>query len=126
MTRERVPSIVFTKGGGQWLEAIAASVAMRSGLDWTTDLAEARLRTSDRVALQGNLDPMALFASPNSIERKLGVIDNFGHHKQVERSYLQWVAIGISQPHACRLHVSVLVDTVHQVQSGVSMLCHLR
>ena len=64
---QRIPCIVFTKGGGQWLEAIAASGCDAVGLDWTTDLGEARRRVGDRVALQGNLDPMALFASPDKI-----------------------------------------------------------
>ena len=59
---ERVPSIVFTKGGGQWLEAIAASGCDAVGLDWTTDIGDARRRVGDKVALQGNLDPIALFA----------------------------------------------------------------
>ncbi|MEK7736690.1 MAG: uroporphyrinogen decarboxylase, partial [Pseudomonadota bacterium] len=61
---EIVPSIVFTKGGGQWLEEIAAIGCDAVGLDWTSSLAESRRRVADRVALQGNLDPVALFASP--------------------------------------------------------------
>src|SRR5487761_2534202 len=58
-----VPSIVFTKGGGQWLEDIAAIGCDAVGLDWTSSLAASRRRVADRVALQGNLDPVALFAS---------------------------------------------------------------
>ncbi len=69
---ERVPCIVFTKGGGQWLEAIADIGCDAVGLDWTTDLGEARRRVGDRVALQGNLDPMALFASPRRWRPKRG------------------------------------------------------
>ena len=59
-----VPSIIFTKGGGHWLEAIADAGSDAVGLDWTVNLAQARRRVGDRVALQGNLDPMVLFAAP--------------------------------------------------------------
>jgi uroporphyrinogen decarboxylase len=48
---QRVPCIVFTKGGGQWLEAIADIGCDAVGLDWTTDLGEARRRVGSRVAL---------------------------------------------------------------------------
>ncbi len=75
----RVPSIVFTKGGGQWLEAIAASGCDAVGIDWTTDAAQARARVGDRVALQGNLDPMALFAPPDRVrDEARRVLDRFG------------------------------------------------
>src|SRR5512135_1220499 len=63
----RVPSILFTKGGGQWLEAIAASGCDAVGLDWTVDARRARERVGGRVALQGNLDPGALFAPPEAV-----------------------------------------------------------
>lgn len=76
---ERVPSTIFTKGGGQWLEAIAATGCDAVGLDWTTDLGEARQRVGHRVALQGNLDPMALFASPDKVAAEAcRVLDSFG------------------------------------------------
>src|SRR5271155_4128824 len=60
----RVPNIVFTKGGGAWVKKIAAIGSDAVGLDWTTDLATARQAVEGRVALQGNLDPSALFAPP--------------------------------------------------------------
>lgn len=63
----RVPSIVFTKGGGLWLEAIANIGCDAVGLDWTIDIGDARRRVGDVVALQGNLDPSVLFASPGVI-----------------------------------------------------------
>ncbi len=86
----RVPVILFTKGGGQWLEAMADTGADALGLDWTTDLATARQRVGSKVALQGNLDPAILQASPETIraqvERVLaawgsgtGHIFNLGH-----------------------------------------------
>lgn len=75
----RIPSIVFTKGGGAWISDIAAIGCDCVGLDWTTSLAKARLDTSDRVALQGNLDPMALFAGPEQIEvEAMRVLQDFG------------------------------------------------
>ena len=63
----RIPNIIFTKGGGLWLESIADSGCDAVGLDWTVDIAEARRRVGHKVALQGNLDPAVLFASPEII-----------------------------------------------------------
>ena len=75
----RVPVIVFTKGGGQWLEQIAACGCDAVGLDWTVDLAAARRRTGDSVAFQGNLDPMALFCGGDAIRTEARrVLDAFG------------------------------------------------
>jgi len=75
----RVPCILFTKGGGQWLEAMAASGADALGLDWTTDPHAARRRVGSRVALQGNLDPMALLAPHAVIRGQVRqVLDAFG------------------------------------------------
>ena len=65
-----VPRIFFTKGGGLWLEAMADVGADALGLDWTVDIGEARRRVGHRVALQGNMDPSALFGSPESIARE--------------------------------------------------------
>ncbi|MFV8783920.1 uroporphyrinogen decarboxylase [Microbulbifer sp. SA54] len=70
----RVPAILFTKGGGQWLEAMADTGANALGLDWTTDIAAARARVGDRVALQGNLDPAILLASPQRIRDEVASI----------------------------------------------------
>ncbi|HEY0635263.1 MAG TPA: uroporphyrinogen decarboxylase, partial [Gammaproteobacteria bacterium] len=71
LTREaegrKVPVIIFTKGGGQWLEVMAESGADGLGLDWTTDIGEARRRVGHKVALQGNMDPSVLYASPERI-----------------------------------------------------------
>lgn len=80
----RVPSIVFTKGGGLWLEAIADIGCDAVGLDWTIDIGDARRRVGDKVALQGNLDPSVLFASPEVIAAEVGKIlasygDGSGH-----------------------------------------------
>ncbi len=70
----RVPVILFTKNGGQWLEAQAASGADALGIDWTTDLADARARVGERVALQGNMDPSVLYASAARIRREVATI----------------------------------------------------
>ena len=75
----RVPCIVFTKGGGLWLEEIAGCGADVVGLDWTMNLGLARKRVGDRVALQGNLDPNVLFAPPEVVAREaVAVLDSFG------------------------------------------------
>lgn len=70
----RVPVILFTKGGGQWLELLADTGADGLGLDWTTDIGIARQRVGDRVALQGNMDPAILYASPERIRAEVGSI----------------------------------------------------
>ncbi len=67
---ERVPSIVFTKGGGPWLEAIAACGCDAVGVDWTVSLADARRRIGARVAIQGNLDPLVLLTDPDTVRRE--------------------------------------------------------
>jgi len=75
----RVPNIVFTKGGGAWLSKTAAIGCDALGVDWTTDLATARAAVGGRVALQGNLDPSALFASPEVLRSEaLRVLEGFG------------------------------------------------
>ncbi|MGL5105743.1 MAG: uroporphyrinogen decarboxylase, partial [Plesiomonas shigelloides] len=75
----RVPVTLFTKGGGQWLEAIADTGCDAVGLDWTTSLADARARIGSRVALQGNMDPSILYAPPARIEQEVAsLLAEFG------------------------------------------------
>ena len=69
-----VPTIVFTKGGGQWLDDLAATGASCVGLDWTVDIADARQRVGSRVALQGNLDPLVLLTSADVVRREAAAI----------------------------------------------------
>jgi uroporphyrinogen decarboxylase len=77
---ERVPVILFTKGGGVWLEALASSGCDAVGLDWRTDLGEARARIGQHVALQGNLDPAALLAGPEAARKgAAAVLAAYGH-----------------------------------------------
>lgn len=76
---ERIPVIVFTKGGGQWLEDIEKCGADALGVDWTVNLSQARKRVGDRVALQGNMDPMVMFGGEEAIRKEVRrVIDDYG------------------------------------------------
>ncbi len=80
------PTIVFTKGGGGWLDEIAACGASAVGLDWTVDLAQARARVGARVALQGNLDPLVLLTDPETVAREAAaVVEAAGPAPGVER-----------------------------------------
>lgn len=107
----RVPVTLFTKGGGQWLEAIADTGCDAVGLDWTTSLADARARIGSRVALQGNMDPSMLYAPPARIEQEVasllaeygagtGHVCNLGH--------------GI-HPDVDPAHAGVFVEAVHRL-----------
>ena len=89
-TGEKVPVIVFTKGGALWLESIAETGCDAVGLDWTVSIGEARRQVGDKVALQGNLDPCVLLGSHDSIQSEVarilkenqgnpGFIFNLGH-----------------------------------------------
>lgn len=112
----RVPVILFTKGGGAWLEQIADTGADGVGIDWTTDLGEARSRIGSRVAIQGNLDPSILYASPERIRQEVswalrdfgdapGHVFNLGH--------------GI-HPYVDPENVAVLVQAVHEFSANSS------
>ncbi|EDM69209.1 uroporphyrinogen decarboxylase [Moritella sp. PE36] len=70
----KVPVTLFTKNGGQWIEQIAATGCDAIGLDWTIDIAEAKARVGDKVALQGNMDPSMLYASPERIREEVSTI----------------------------------------------------
>ncbi|WP_414631419.1 uroporphyrinogen decarboxylase [Arsukibacterium sp. UBA3155] len=83
LTREadgrKVPVTLFTKNGGQWLEVIAATGCDAVGLDWTTDIGNARTRIGDKVALQGNMDPSLLLGSPERIRQEVqSILDSYG------------------------------------------------
>ena len=112
-----VPCIVFTKGGGPWLESIAACGADVIGLDWTCSLADARRRTDDRVALQGNLDPAVLFAPPETVAAQArAVLDDFGSPARADGrlgGHVFNLGHGISQ-HTPPEHVQALVQAVHE------------
>ncbi len=76
----RVPVILFTKGGGLWLESMADTGVEALGIDWTCDLGVARQRVGDKVALQGNMDPTVLYANPAAIEKEVGrILESYGN-----------------------------------------------
>ena len=112
----RIPVIVFTKGGGLWLEQIADIGADVVGLDWTVNLGKARALVGDRVALQGNLDPNVLFAPPEAVAREaVAVLDSFGRPQRPDGTWdghIFNLGHGISQ-FTPPDHVSALVEAVH-------------
>lgn len=76
----KVPVIMFTKGGGQSLEAMADTGPDALGLDWTTPISDARRRVGDKVALQGNMDPSILYAKPERIRQEVAkILADYGH-----------------------------------------------
>ncbi|MEO3711391.1 uroporphyrinogen decarboxylase [Roseateles flavus] len=114
---QRIPRILFTKGGALWLDEIAEAGADVVGLDWTANLAKARAQVQDRVALQGNLDPNVLFAPPEAIRAQVRrVLDSFGRPQRADGGWGGHVfnlGHGISQ-FTPPEHVLHLVDEVHQ------------
>jgi uroporphyrinogen decarboxylase len=113
---QRIPCIVFTKGGGPWLDEIAGCGADVVGLDWTVNLGAARARVGGQVALQGNLDPNVLFAPPEAVAREaIAVLDSFGPPQRADGRWDGHVfnlGHGISQ-HTPPEHVTALVEAVH-------------
>ena len=107
----RVPVVLFTKGGGLWLEQMADAGADALGLDWTCDIGSARSRVGSRVALQGNLDPAALYGSPESIRTETArILESYGKGS----GHVFNLGHGISQ-FADPEHAKVLVDAVHEL-----------
>ncbi|EED32228.1 uroporphyrinogen decarboxylase [gamma proteobacterium NOR5-3] len=103
-----VPVIVFTKGGGQWLSTIADCGAQAVGIDWTTDISTAKQVVGDRVALQGNMDPMMLFASPERIREEVGnILAGFGHGSGHVFNLGHGITPGVNPD-----HVTAFVDAV--------------
>ncbi|MBX2857813.1 MAG: uroporphyrinogen decarboxylase, partial [Cellvibrionaceae bacterium] len=107
----RVPVILFTKGGGQWLEAMAGPGVSALGLDWTTPIDQARARVGHKVALQGNMDPTMLYANPKRIREEVasilkaygsgpGHVFNLGH--------------GIT-PEVSPEHAGAFIESVHEL-----------
>ena len=103
------PTILFTKGGNPWLGAMMTSGCAAVGLDWTSDARAARKLAAGRVALQGNLDPAALFAPPERVrEAARKVLDSFG----AAPGHVFNLGHGI-QPQTPVESVAALVDEVH-------------
>ena len=115
LTREaddrKVPVILFTKGGGDWLADMAATGCDALGVDWTTDLADARRVVADKVALQGNLDPSVLYAPPAKIREQVGrVLASYGKgHGHVFN-----LGHGI-HPEVPPEHALAMVEAVHEL-----------
>ena len=119
LTREadgrQVPVTLFTKGGGRWLEKMADTGCDALGLDWTQDIGQARQRVGDKVALQGNMDPSVLYASPEVIKSEAKkVISGFGKGP----GHVFNLGHGIHQ-HIDPEKVTVLVDAVHEYGKSV-------
>ena len=114
----KIPSIVFTKGGGLWIDQIADIGADAVGLDWTSNLGQARQKIGHKVALQGNLDPMALFADHDQIRQEVrDLIQSFGK-PSADSGHVFNLGHGISQftdPES----VAVLVDAVHEYSKDI-------
>jgi uroporphyrinogen decarboxylase len=106
----KVPVIVFTKGGGQWLNAIADCGAQAVGIDWTTDIGVARELAGDRVALQGNMDPSMLFASPQRIRGEVAsILAGYGHGTGHVFNLGHGITPGVNPD-----HVTAFVDAVQE------------
>ncbi|CEG57608.1 uroporphyrinogen decarboxylase [Legionella fallonii] len=105
-----VPIILYTKGGGLWLEPMAATGCDALGVDWTCDLHSARQRVGDKVALQGNLDPCVLLSSEQNIRQQVEqVLQSFGHGN----GHVFNLGHGIT-PDVPPEHVAVMIDAVRE------------
>jgi uroporphyrinogen decarboxylase len=112
----RIPSIVFTKGGGMWLKEMGKLDCDVLGLDWTVNLAKARALVGESKALQGNIDPNVLFANPTQIEAEVAkVLNSFGTPHTgsgTGPTHIFNLGHGISQ-HTPPDSVAALVHAVH-------------
>lgn len=115
MTRQvdgqQIPVVLFTKGGAQWLESIAATGCDAVGLDWTIEIGEARRRIGDKVALQGNMDPCVLYASPDRIRQEVAhILASYGQGT----GHVFNLGHGI-HPTIDPEHTAALVNAVHEL-----------
>ncbi len=115
LTREadgrKVPVILFTKGGGAWLEAMAATGCDGLGLDWTINIGEARKRVGAKVALQGNMDPSVLYASPTRIREEVAsILADYGQGN----GHVFNLGHGIHQ-HVDPEHAGAFIAAVHEL-----------
>jgi uroporphyrinogen decarboxylase len=108
-----VPVILFTKNGGLWLEAMADTGASALGLDWTMDIAAARQRVGDRVALQGNMDPAILHASPARIQQEVAtILEAYGPGS----GHIMNLGHGIT-PEIDPEHAGAFINCVHELSA---------
>lgn len=109
----RVPVILFTKGGGLWLESMADTGVEALGLDWTLDIGAARQRVGGRVALQGNMDPAVLYASPARIrDEVVRILSSYG----TGTGHVFNLGHGIEQ-HVDPAHAGVFIEAVHELSA---------
>ena len=109
-----VPVILFTKGGGLWLEAMADTGCHALGLDWTMDIGAAKKRVGDQVALQGNMDPAILRADPATIEREVqDILASFG----AGNGHIFNLGHGIT-PDIDPQHAKVFIEAVHKFSAN--------
>jgi uroporphyrinogen decarboxylase len=109
----RVPVILFTKGGGLWLESMAEVGAEALGLDWTCDIGNARARVGDKVALQGNMDPSVLYAKPEAIRAEVGrILAAYGHGN----GHVFNLGHGIT-PEVDPAHAGAFIEAVHELSA---------
>lgn len=118
LTREaegrRIPVILFTKGGGQWLEAMADTGTDALGIDWSTDIGDARRRVGERVALQGNLDPATLYGTHDVIRARVAaVLEAFGSGA----GHVFNLGHGIT-PDVDPEHTGILINAVHELSAA--------
>ncbi|MBT0586928.1 uroporphyrinogen decarboxylase [Alteromonas oceanisediminis] len=107
----KVPVTLFTKNGGMWLEAIAATGCDGVGLDWTIDIDVARARIGDKVALQGNMDPSMLYAQPQRIESEVAtILAKYGHGSGHVFNLGHGIHLDVPPKNA-----KVFVDAVHRL-----------
>jgi len=105
-----VPVILFTKGGGHWLEAMAETGCDALGLDWTVDIGAARARVGNQVALQGNMDPAVLRSDPARIEAEVAtILQSFG----TGSGHIFNLGHGIT-PDIDPAHAKIFIDAVHK------------
>ncbi len=108
---QTIPVTLFTKGGAQWIEDTAATGCDAIGLDWTVNIADARKRIGDKVALQGNMDPCVLYAAPDKIiDEVKSIMTGFGNRP----GHVFNLGHGI-HPAVNPEHLGIVVDTVHRV-----------
>ena len=115
LTREQdghiIPRIMFTKGGGLWLESMAVTGADCLGLDWTVDIGAARQRVGDKVALQGNLDPAILLSTPAAVEKEVvNILQSYGKGS----GHVFNLGHGITQ-HTPVENAAAMIEAVHRL-----------
>jgi uroporphyrinogen decarboxylase len=107
-----IPIVLFTKGGGQWLEMMADTGCDGLGLDWTVDIADAKARVGDRVVLQGNMDPVVMNTGQQQVrDNAMLVLEGYGQHDANEKGHIFNLGHGI-QPFAQPDNMQALVETV--------------